>query len=224
MTGIAQPMRAELAGHERLTIVSNAVTEPLLARLRDAGSSGATFSEAAETLAHLLLYEAGKDLPLEPGTVMGFTGEAVAVRRLSARLAAVLILRAGLALAPAFRGLFIDCPIYQIGLRRDEETLKPSTYADNLPSSGDWTDVVFLMDPMVATGGSVIAAIDLLRRSHRGDIVVVSFVSAPYGVAAVFEHDSATRIVTLALDDRLNDAGYIVPGLGDAGDRFFGTT
>jgi uracil phosphoribosyltransferase len=82
---------------------------------------------------------------------------------------------------------------------------------------------VLLLDPMLATGGSARAAIDLLRLSHAGEVIVVSFVAAPYGVEAVLGHDAGCRIVSLALDECLNDAGFILPGLGDAGDRFFGT-
>lgn len=223
MTELIQPSRASVADSQRLTIVSNAVTEPLLACLRDSSSGNAVFTNAAEQLARFLLYEAGKALPLEPVSITGFSGDRVRVQRRRTRLGGVVILRAGLAFAPTFRELFPDCPIHQVGMRRDEATLEPSIYANNLPAQPNWADTVFLLDPMVATGGSASAAIDLLRQCHSGEIVVVCFVSAPFGVQAVLSYDAGCRIVTLALDERLDDAGFILPGLGDAGDRFFGT-
>jgi uracil phosphoribosyltransferase len=223
MWGIEQPARERVVDDPRLTIVSNAVTEPLLARLRDNATGAAAFTATAEQLARYLLYEAGRDLALQPWTVTGFDGRPITVQRLAARVGGVVILRAGLAFAPTFRELFPDCPLHQVGLRRDEETLAPSIYANNLPARPGWADVVLLLDPMLATGGSARAAIDLLRASHIGEVIVVSFVAAPYGVEAVLRHEAGCRIVTLALDDRLNDAGFILPGLGDAGDRLFGT-
>lgn len=223
MTGVEQPNRERVRHDPRLTIISNAVTEPLLARLRDNATGAAAFTATAEQLARFLLYEAAQDLELRTSTVTGFDGRLLEVQRLGTRVAGLVILRAGLAFAPTFRELFPDCPLHQVGLRRDEETLLPSIYANNLPERAAWADVVLLLDPMLATGGSACAAIDLLRASHGGEIVVVSFVAAPFGVAAALRHDAGCRIVTLALDERLNDVGYILPGLGDAGDRFFGT-
>jgi uracil phosphoribosyltransferase len=223
MAGVEQPDRSHVASDRRLTIISNAVTEPLLAHLRDQTTGAAAFTATAEQLARLLLYEAARDLPLQPHTVIGFDGHLITVQRLAVRVAGLVILRAGLAFAPTFRELFPDCPLHQVGLRRDEATLVPTTYANNLPEQPDWADVVLLLDPMLATGGSARAAVDLLRVSHGGAVIVVSFVSAPYGVDAVLRHDPGCRIVTLALDECLNEAGYILPGLGDAGDRYFGT-
>jgi uracil phosphoribosyltransferase len=139
------------------------------------------------------------------------------------RIAAVTILRAGLVFADSFRRLVPDGPVYQVGAHRDERTLVATVYTENLPAQPGWSDRVLILDPMLATGGSILAAVALVRRTHSGRLSVISLVSAPLGVQDVLSADPTCEIFTAALDERLDDNGYIRPGLGDAGDRSFGT-
>lgn len=223
MTGRAQPSREAVAGHERLTIIENNLALTMLGRLRDRRTDVFAFNVVAAELAGLVLYEACRNIDLTTVQGEGFDGNPIALPVPARSIAGVTVLRAGLIFEPAFRLLLPANPLYQLGLQRNEETLEPTIYADNLPSAPGWTDRVLIVDPMLATGGTATAAIDVIRRNHDGPIDVLAIVAAPFGVKAVTDHDPATRITALALDDRLNDLGYIVPGLGDAGDRFFGT-
>ncbi len=223
MTGRIQPTREEIVDHPRLRIVNNNLARTLLGRLRDRRTDVAAFNATADELARLVLYEALRQIPVQPISGEGFDGSPIEILRPAESIAGVAVLRAGLVFEPAFRLLLPGRPLYQLGLRRDEETLEPIIYADNLPSTDGWTDRVLLVDPMLATGGTATAAIDVIRHHHAGPIDVLSIVSAPYGVKAVTDFDPNTQITTLALDVHLNEMGYIVPGLGDAGDRYFGT-
>ncbi len=223
MTGRAQPSHAEVAGHERLTIIENNLALTLLAKLRDRRTDVAAFNAIAAELARLVVYEACKDIALATKWGEGFDGSPLDLQIPARVIAGVTVLRAGLIFEPAFRLLLPASPLYQLGLRRNEETLEPTIYADNLPNERSWADRVLLVDPMLATGGTATAAIDVIRRNHSGRIDALALVAAPYGVRAVIDHDANTHVTALALDDHLNDLGYIVPGLGDAGDRYFGT-
>ena len=223
MAGRQQPTRAEVADHERLTIVENNLAQTLLGKLRDGRTDVSAFNAIAAELARLVVYAACKDIALATKWGEGFDGSPLDLPIPARTIAGVTVLRAGLIFEPAFRLLLPTSPLYQLGLRRDEETLEPTIYADNLPHAAGWADRVLLVDPMLATGGTATAAIDVIRRNHSGRIDALALVAAPYGVKAVIDHDPHAYITALALDDHLNDLGYIVPGLGDAGDRYFGT-
>jgi uracil phosphoribosyltransferase len=223
MRGRLQPTRAIVAASERLTIVENPLSLALLARIRDRRTDIFEFGALSTQLANLLLWEACRDVALEETRVPNFADKMISVHRLAERVAGVAILRAGLLFASPFRGMLPDAPLHQIGIRRDETSLRALVYADNLPEEAGWADRVLVLDPMLATGGSVVTAIEHIRRAHAGRIDVVTLISAPIGVATVLASDTTCRVFTAALDDHLNDQGYIEPGLGDAGDRLFGT-
>lgn len=223
MRGIPQPARHEVDQHPRLCIIRNNLASHLQAALRDRRSDTSTFQAMAHELSRLLLWEALAGIALSPAQGERFDGEALATQQIAERIAGVVILRAGLAFEPPFRALLPDCPLYQVGIKRNEATLQPDVYASNLPEYPDWVDRALIMDPMLATGGSTLVAVDHLRRHHAKRIDILCLVAAPYGVQRVLEADPDVHILTLALDDCLNDAGYILPGLGDAGDRYFGT-
>ena len=223
MAGRVQPSREEIVDHDRLTIVENNIAKTMLGRLRDRRTDVFAFNVIAAELAGLVLYEACSDIALATKWGEAFDGTPLDLPIPARTIAGVTVLRAGLIFEPAFRLLLPANPLYQLGLRRDEDTLEPTIYADNLPDHDGWADRVLLVDPMLATGGTATAAIDVIRENHAGPIDVLALVAAPYGVKVVTDHDADTRITALALDDHLNDQGFIVPGLGDAGDRFFGT-
>jgi uracil phosphoribosyltransferase len=136
------------------------------------------------------------------------------------------ILRAGLILSELAIDIIPTASVYHIGLYRDEETFKPVTYYNKLPSTIDYSVArVFVLDPMLATGGSAVAALDIIKKlgTNVSNICFVSIIAAPEGIAHLTEQHPGVRIHTGSVDERLNDKAYIVPGLGDAGDRTFGT-
>ncbi|HEX2280343.1 MAG TPA: uracil phosphoribosyltransferase [Thermomicrobiales bacterium] len=223
MDGRSQPSRTEVAGYERLHVLDHPLCQDLLATIRDSRSDPALFGQAASQIASYLLWEACRDLELQLATVPGFSGAPIEVSRLRASPAGVVILRAGEVFAQPFRALFPRSPLFHLGVSRDEHTLDHRVYSDNLSKIPATTERLLILDPMLATGGSVAVAIERARDVYTGDIVVVALVSAPLGVDVVLACDDRVRIVTAALDERLDENGYILPGLGDAGDRFFGT-
>lgn len=223
MRGRSQPERATVASLPRLRIVENPLSLALLARVRDRRTNIFEFGALSTQLATLLLWDACHDIALAETQVPNFAGESITVHRLAERVAGVAILRAGLLFATPFRGILPDAPLHQIGIRRDERSLRAIVYGDNLPDDPDWADRVLILDPMLATGGSAVAALKHIRRSHAGTVAIVALIAAPVGVETALNADPDARIFTAALDDRLNDRGYIEPGLGDAGDRLFGT-
>ncbi|MBA2454904.1 MAG: uracil phosphoribosyltransferase [Chloroflexia bacterium] len=218
-----QPSRSELLVHPRLTLAEHPLADALLAIIRDSRSGPALFGESSSKLATFLLWEACRSFQTSPDAVPGFSGAPVEVRRLATRSAGIVILRAGEVFANPFRALFPDAPLYHLGIARNEETLDHRVYSDNVPNLSIPTDRVLILDPMLATGGSVVVTIERVRKVFSGRIDVVALVSAPLGVEVVLRADERTQIVTAALDERLDENGYILPGLGDAGDRFFGT-
>jgi uracil phosphoribosyltransferase len=218
-----QPNRESMLGHARLQIAGNTPSLSLLTRLRDRRTPTEQFAPVACQLATLALYHACLDLPSEGTTVLGFTGQPVAGTIHRGPVAGVVILRAGMIFLEGFRTLFPGSPLHQVGVRRDEASLEPLVYTNNLPSSQGWADRVFILDPMLATAGSALVTLELVRRVHQGRIDVVCLIAAPAGARRVLEADPLTWVTMIALDDGLDEHGYIVPGLGDAGDRFFGT-
>lgn len=193
-----------------------------LGLMRRAGNSTKTFRELAAEVAMLLACEATADLALEDAEADGWAGP-VAVRRIAGRkLTLVPILRAGLGLLPGVLQLVPAAKVSVVGIRRDETTLAPMPYYDNVVADlGERTALV--LDPMLATGGTLIATVALLKASGCTRIKGLLLVAAPEGLRALEAAHPDVEVYTAAIDERLNEKGYILPGLGDAGDRIFGT-
>ncbi|AKC87684.1 uracil phosphoribosyltransferase [Pseudoxanthomonas suwonensis] len=190
--------------------------------LRDVGLSTKGFRELVTELGTLLAYEATADLETETATMQGWAGE-VEVRRIAgAKITLVPILRAGLGMLPGVLALIPAAKVSVVGLQRDEATLQPVPYFERLTGRLDERDALIL-DPMLATGGTLIATIDMLKRAGARRIKGVFLVAAPEGLAALEAAHPDVEVYTAAIDKRLNEKGYILPGLGDAGDRIFGT-
>ena len=190
-------------------------------RLRDETTPPKIFRELVAEIATLLLYEATADLPTEPREVKTplapYRGA-----RLAEKVGLVPVLRAGIGMVEAALALMPEAQVWHIGLFRDERTLRPISYYNKLPSSAT-VQVCLVLDPMLATGGSATATVDILKKWGAKRIKYVGLIAAPEGVRALSSAHPDVPIHVAALDERLNDKGYIVPGLGDAGDRQFGT-
>jgi uracil phosphoribosyltransferase len=201
------------------------VDHPLLARslsvMRSADTPRAAFRGAMAEAAGILAYEALRDLPVTTVPVRTPLEATTAV--IPARPVAIIaILRAGLGMVDGFLRLVPDAAVGHLGMRRNEETLVPEDYYESLPESIP-DSTAFLVDPMLATGGSAVAALRRLRRAGARDLRLVCVVAAPEGVAAVRAVEPDIPITAAALDRGLDERGFIRPGLGDAGDRIFGT-
>jgi uracil phosphoribosyltransferase len=192
-----------------------------LALLRDARTPPPLFRTLVRDLSQLVFHEAAADLHTEAVEVQTPLGPCPS-HRLADRLGLVAVLRAGLGMAGALLDLVPDATVWHLGLYRDHETLQPVTYYNKLPARPD-VDVVLLVDPMLATGGSAVASVDILKRWGVRRIKFLALIAAPEGVKAVQQAHPDVAIYLAALDSHLNEKGYIVPGLGDAGDRQFAT-
>jgi uracil phosphoribosyltransferase len=201
-------------------------THPLiqetLTRLRDHKTPPGEFRRLAITLGGLLVYEAMSELKTRDVAVETPVGAARGVV-LSDYVILAPILRAGLLLAEGAQALLPNARIYHVGLKRDEDTLEAISYYCKLPEKLPPESRVFILDPMLATGGSAVAAIALFDRMQIERIHLVSLVAAPEGIANVHAKFPKVKITLAAIDERLNERAYVVPGLGDAGDRGFGT-
>jgi uracil phosphoribosyltransferase len=204
----------------RLTVVDHPLAGHLLAGLRDASTEPEQFRYLTERLSMVLVLEATRQLPTAPATVQTPLAPA-AVDLLAGNVIAVPILRAGLGLLTAVTSLLPEVQVGYVGLERDEETLRPTSYYLKVPDLGGRP--VLLLDPMLATGGSASFAARLLAERGAEDLTLVCVVAAPEGVERLLSDHPGIRIITAGLDKELNDVGYIVPGLGDFGDRLFGT-
>ena len=193
-----------------------------LSILRDERTTSKQFRELVSEIAMLMCFEATRDLPLMDRDVK--TPVAMAHTKVIAgkKLAFVPILRAGLGMVDGVLTLVPNARVGHIGLYRDPETLKPVEYYCKLPADIQEREVIVL-DPMLATGGSAIDAISQIKQRHPKEIKFMGLIGAPEGVKALSEAHPDVEIYIGAIDDKLNDHGYIVPGLGDAGDRIFGT-
>ena len=201
------------------------VAHPLVAQrlgaLRDRSTTNASFRTALEQLSVLLVYEATRTLPTETVTVRTPLADAPSLRPARPPML-VPVLRAGLGMLGGALQLLADSPVGFVGLKRDEETLQPDSYVTAIPDDLDGIDVLVL-DPMLATGGSLVYTLDLLRKANAGRMTVVCALAAPEGLARLDRHGyHDVTVVTASVDSHLNEVGYIVPGLGDAGDRQFG--
>ena len=207
---------------DHLHVLDHPLARHKQALLRQVDTPTKLFRELAEELSFLLAYEATRDLDTEPVDVTTpletFSGERIAGKKLTV----VPILRAGLGMVPGVQRLIPGVRVGHIGMYRNEETLQPVEYYSNTPSAQ--ADRLFLVvDPMLATGGSAVAAVDLLKEKGARRLRLLCLVAAPEGVARMKEAHPDVPIWTAALDRELNEHGYILPGLGDAGDRLMGT-
>lgn len=205
-----------------VTVVEHPLVQHKLAVLRDADTNVRDFRALCAELSMLMAFDAMRDLELEEDEVMTPVAMAKVKRLAGKKLALVAILRAGLVMVDGILGLVPTARVGHVGLYRDPETLKPVRYYVKLPNDIAERDA-FLLDPMLATGGSAVAAIDLLKEKGAHDIRLLCIIGAPEGIAAVEAAHPDVDIILAARDERLNDHGYIVPGLGDAGDRIYGT-
>ena len=203
-------------------VVKHPLIQHKLSILRRADVSTKEFRELVDEIGILMAYEVSRDLPVQDVEIDTPVAHMTAQELAGKKLAVVPILRAGIGMVDGILKLIPAARVGHIGMYRDEETFKPVEYLVKLP-----TDIaerqIFLVDPMLATGGSAILAIDSLKKRNANNIKFVCLVAAPEGVKAVQEAHPDIDIYVAALDDHLNEHGYIVPGLGDAGDRLFGT-
>ncbi|GAB4269777.1 MAG: uracil phosphoribosyltransferase [Pararhodobacter sp.] len=207
---------------EHLTVVNHPLVQHKLSIMRDKTTSTSKFRQLLREISMLLAYEVTRELPTTTQTIETPLCQMEAPVMEGRKLALVSILRAGNGLLDGILELIPAARVGFVGLYRDPETLQPVQYYCKLPSELNerWTIVV---DPMLATGNSSAAAVDLVKKAGAKNIIFLCLLAAPEGVARMKEAHPDVRIVTAALDDHLNDHGYIVPGLGDAGDRMFGT-
>jgi uracil phosphoribosyltransferase len=215
----------------RTLVIDHPLVAHKLTALRDAASDTATFRSLTAELVTLLAYEATREVRVQPVSVTTPVAIASGVKLARPVPLIVPVLRAGIGMLEGMTRLLPMADVGFVGLRRDEESLVASTYADRLPADLTGRDT-FVLDPMLATGGTLATVITMLVERGAASVTAICLLAAPEGVRHIeeifAEDDTAgasrapARVVTAALDERLNDRGYIVPGLGDAGDRLFG--
>ena len=204
-----------------VTVLNHPLITHKLAIMRDEKTCTKDFSQQLDEIASLMAYEVSRDLPVKDVEVK--TPMAVCKTQMLAKdVILVPILRAGMGMTQGIRNLIPTAKVGFIGLYRNEETLEPVEYFAKFPKNLD-DAIVMVLDPMLATGGSSSAALDMIKKRGAKNIKLVCLVGAPEGVKYVEEHHPDVDIYLAALDEKLNDVGYILPGLGDAGDRIFGT-
>lgn len=202
--------------------VKHPLIQHKLGRLRVADVSTKNFRELSSEVARLLTYEATKDLETCHQTIDGWNGPVEVEQIKGKKITVVPILRAGLGMMNGVLDLIPSARVSVVGLYRDEETLEPVTYYQKMASNMS-ERMALIVDPMLATGGSLIAAIDMLKESGCTQIKGLFLVAAPEGLKALEEKHPEVDIYVAAIDEKLNENGYIIPGLGDAGDKIFGT-
>ncbi len=207
---------------ERLCVLDHPLIEQKLTIMRDESTVPSLFRQMVHDVSMLEVYEATRDLPTEPVSLRTPIKPTMGKRVPNDALAVVPILRAGMGMLDGVLSVIPSAAVGVLGMERDHETHKPREYYAKMPNSIE-NRTVLLVDPMLATGGSALAAIHFLREQGVKDIRLLVLVAAPEGVRAVLGDDPDVRIWTCALDEGLDDDAYIVPGLGDAGDRIFGT-
>jgi uracil phosphoribosyltransferase len=221
MQGIPQPKREEVLNLPRVHISNHPVMAHKMTLLRNRNTSPPQFYQLVKEIGSLLAYEATVSLTLEPSQIETPL-QAMTSMLLAGGIGITPILRAGLGLAEGFREVIPDVQVWHLGLKRDERTLQALEYYNQLPHEVDM-QVVYAVDPMLATGGSAIDAINILKRRGIPHISYIGIIAAPYGLLKLSQVHPDIDIYVATLDECLNDLGYIVPGLGDAGDRQFGT-
>jgi uracil phosphoribosyltransferase len=207
-------------------VVDHPLVAHKLTALRDEATEAPTFRRLTDELVTLLAYEATREMRVQPATVQTPVGPADGVKLARPVPLVVPVLRAGIGMLDGMARLLPMADVGFVGLVRDEESLIASAYADRLPAELDGRDA-FVLDPMLATGGTLETVISMLAERGAATVTAVCLLAAPEGIArlaAAFGDGSGVpvRVVTASIDERLNDRGYIVPGLGDAGDRLFG--
>ena len=222
MTASATPPAAPDAGFPTLTVVRHPLIQHKLSILRDRATPTKIFKELVDEIAMLMAYEATSDLALAPVTVDTPLEPTTAWRVSGKKLTLVPILRAGLGMVEGILRLVPAARVGHIGLYRDHDTLEPVDYYFKVPGDAAERDF-FLLDPMLATGGSAAAAVSSLKRAGATRIRFLCLVAAPEGVRRLAAAHPDVPVYAASLDRGLNELGYILPGLGDAGDRLFGT-
>lgn len=203
-------------------IAEHPLIQHKLGLLREDDISTKNFRELAAEISMLLTYEATKDFPLETRTINSWAGEIDVQQIKGKKITIVPILRAGIGMLDGVIQLLPNARISVVGLYRDEETLKPVAYFSKMAPNIDQRTAL-VVDPMLATGGSFNAAVDMVKEAGCTRIKGLFLVAAPEGIKAVQEKHPDVDIYVAAVDDHLNENGYIIPGLGDAGDKLFGT-
>lgn len=206
---------------EQVHVSSHPLVMHKLALLRSKVTEPKKFRELVREIAQLLFYEATLDLELAPLTVQTPLGDCPSYE-IAERIGLMPILRAGLGMSEAILDIVPTAHVWHLGLYRDHQTLEPVTYYNKLPSKPD-IDISIILDPMLATGGSAVASVDILKRWGAHRIKFLGLIAAPEGVQVLKSIHPDVPIHLAAIDYHLNEKGYIVPGLGDAGDRQFGT-
>jgi uracil phosphoribosyltransferase len=204
-----------------ITVIAHPLVQHNLTRLRDKQTRSQEFRRLLGEIASLMVYEATRSFAVRPGSVQTPLASAHGFR-LEREVVLVPVLRAGLGMLDSILQLMPHARVGFIGLKREETTLRAQFYHKSLPNNLGQFEVI-LIDPMLATGGSAVAALDLLAEQGARHVRLVNLVAAPEGIRLVRKHHPRVPIFTAAVDRRLNEKGYILPGLGDAGDRLFGT-
>ena len=204
-----------------LKVIDHPLIKHKLTVMRKKETGTKDFRQNLDEIGGLMVYEITRDLPLNPieieTPICQYTGY-----ELAKKVVIVPILRAGLGMVNGIQDLIPTAKIAHVGMYRDEETLEPHTYFEKYPKNLE-DAITIVVDPMLATGGSSVAAIDMVKKQGATNVKLVCLVGAPEGVKTVEEAHPDVDIYLASLDDHLNEHGYIVPGLGDAGDRLFGT-
>ena len=203
-------------------VVDHPLVKHKLALVRENDITTKDFRDLASELANLLTYEATKHLETEKVTIQGWAGPVEVEKIKGKKITVVPILRAGLGMMTGVLNLIPTAKVSVVGLYRNEETLEPIRYYVKMTSQME-ERIALILDPMLATGGTVIATIDLLKESGCKQIKGIFMVAAPEGIEKLQSTHPDVEIWVAAIDEKLNDAGYILPGLGDAGDKIFGT-
>lgn len=203
--------------------INHPLVKHKLGLMREAGISTKKFRELTAEVACLLAYEASRDFPLEEKVIEGWDGSPVTIQRIKGKKVTVVpILRAGVGMLDGVLGMIPNAKVSVVGLARNEETLEARTYFERFVGKLD-ERMAFIVDPMLATGGSMVATIEMLKRAGCRQIRALCLVAAPEGLKRVTDAYPEIDIYVAAIDERLNAQGYILPGLGDAGDKIFGT-
>ncbi|MGX5377235.1 uracil phosphoribosyltransferase [Ligilactobacillus sp. LYQ135] len=206
----------------KFEVLDHPLIQHKLTIIRDKDCGTREFREIVNEIAELMVYEVSRDMPLEDVEVETPVAKAVEKKLAGKKVVVVPILRAGLGMVDGVLELLPAAKVGHIGMYRDEETLQPHEYFVKMPDHLDQREMI-IVDPMLATGGSAVAAVDALKKRGAKSIRFVCLVAAPEGVETLRKAHPDIDVYAAALDDHLNENGYIVPGLGDAGDRLFGT-
>lgn len=206
----------------QVTVVDHPLLKHKLGIMRKHDISTKDFRELASEVARLLTYEATKDLQTEPEVIQGWAGPVSVEKIKGKKITVVPILRAGLGMMNGVLDLIPSARVSIVGMYRNEETLEPVMYYEKLTSNMQ-DRTALILDPMLATGGTLCTTVDMLKRDGCNRIKGLFLVAAPEGIARLEERHPDVEVYTAAIDERLNEIGYILPGLGDAGDKIFGT-